>query len=228
MEAICTNDIVNQYGPLVSSLCHRMIQKEDDAKDAAQEVWLEIVKGLPKYRGESKLSTWIYTVTYHTVIRYCKNEKKYTTNFLSSYFRGEPLVVPYQYDYDKHIWIKEMCDKCLTGILHCLDEESRLAYLFRDMVELSYEEISDILEKEPATMRKIVSRCRKKLKNFLNKECILYNPKGKCNCRMKHLVTEIDLQKEYQKVRRFVRKANIYLESNKILPQKNFWINFIK
>ncbi len=220
-------DIADKYGAMVSSICRRMISDEEDAKDAAQEAWTEILKGLPKFRGHAKVSTWIYTVTYHAVMRYSRREKTYSTRFLRSYFHGEQREVPCHIDYDKNIWIKEMCDKCLTGILHCLESEGRIAYLFRDMVQLSYEEIAEILGKDTATVRKIVSRCRRKLKNFLNDECILFNPEGKCKCRMKNLVTHIELEQEYMKLRKFINRVNLYLESQSVLPQKNYWENLI-
>jgi RNA polymerase sigma factor (sigma-70 family) len=179
------------------------------------------------FRGEAKISTWIYTVTYHTVMRHSQKEKLYSTRFLRGYFHGEQLEVPDYIDYDKNIWIKEMCDKCLTGILHCLDTESRMAYLFKDMVQLSYENAAEVLGKDQATVRQIVSRSRRKLRNFLNDECILYNPSGKCRCRMKNLVTDIKLPQEYLKLRGFINRANLYLESQKILPPKNYWSEFV-
>lgn len=222
------NNIVSDYGPLVSSICHRMIQNEDDSKDAAQEAWVEIFKGLPEFRGDAKLSTWIYTVAYHAVMRFTQKERKYSTKFLQDYFHGEQLEVPYYVDYDKEIWTKEMCDKCLTGVLHCLDAESRLVYLFRDMMQLSYEDIGLVMEKDPLLIRKIVSRSRRKLRSFLNEECILYNPCGKCKCRMKNLVTEVKLPQEYLKLRNFIGRVNLYLESQKILPQKDYWKEYMK
>ncbi|HOH89709.1 MAG TPA: sigma-70 family RNA polymerase sigma factor, partial [Bacillota bacterium] len=83
-----TNTIVEKYGSLVSSICRRMIQNAEDAKDAAQEAWAEIIKGLPSFKGESKLSTWIYTVTYHSVMHFCQKDKIYSTKFLRDYFHG--------------------------------------------------------------------------------------------------------------------------------------------
>jgi len=224
---LCADDIVDDYGTMVSSICRRMIRNEEVAKDAAQEAWAEILKGLPTFRGDAKISTWIYTVTYHTVMRYSQREKTYSTRFLRNYFHGDQREVPCHIDYDRNIWIKEMCDKCLTGILHCLDGEARMAYLFRDMVQLSYEDIAKILEKDPSAVRKNVSRCRKKLRNFLNDECVLFNPNGKCQCRMKSLVTGIELPQEYIKLRKFVNRANLYLEAHRVLPQKNYWEEYI-
>ena len=219
------NDIVNDYGKMVSAICHRMIQNEEHAKDATQDVWLEIVKGLPSFEGKSKLSTWIYTIAFRVVANYAKHERIYKTRYLREYFHGEKLEVPVLEDYDKRLWIKEMCDKCLTGVLHCLDNDARLAYVFRDVVQLSYEDIACILDKDHVSVRKTVSRCRGKLKHFLTDECSLYNPTGKCKCRMNKLVAEVDLPKEYQKLCKFVAEVNVYLSSEKVLPRKNYWLN---
>lgn len=221
------NTIINSYGPMVSSISRRMIRNEEDAKDAAQEAWVEILKGVSGYRGDAGISTWIYTVAYHSVINYSKKDKLYSTRFLKDYFHKEQLDIPYNVDYDKDIWIKEMCDKCLTGILHCLDTESRMAYLFRDVAGLPYENIGEILEKDPSSLRKVVSRSRAKLNNFLNSECMLYNPKGTCKCRMKNLVTDIKLADEYSKIRVLAGRVNLYLESQKVLPQKNYWEKYL-
>lgn len=56
-----------------------------------------------------------------------------------------------------------MCDKCLTGTLHCLDNESRMAYILRDINMIPYSEIAEILEKDEVSVRKMVSRSRNKL-----------------------------------------------------------------
>ncbi|KJR45462.1 RNA polymerase sigma factor RpoE [Desulfosporosinus sp. I2] len=219
------DNIVKDYGKLVSAICYRMIQNEEHAKDATQEVWLEIVKSLPSFEGKSKLSTWIYTIASRVVANYAKNEKIYNVRYLQKYFHGQELEAPILEDYDKRLWIKEMCDKCLTGVLHCLDNDTRLVYIFRDVVQLSYEDIAHILDKDHVSVRKTVSRCRRKLRNFLTDECSLYNSAGKCKCRMNKLVTEVDLPKEYQRLGKLVSVVNVCLGSEKVLPRKNYWLN---
>jgi len=223
-----TNDIVNDYGKLVSAICHRMIQNEEHAKEATQEVWLEIVKSLPSFEGKSKLSTWIYTIASRVVANYAKNEKIYKVRYLQEYFHRKELEVPILEYYDKRLWIKEMCDKCLTGVLHCLDNYTRLVYIFRDVVQLSYEDIACIFDKDyvsVVSLRKTVSRCRRKLKHFLTDECSLYNPSGKCKCRMNKLVAKVELPKEYQRLDKLIAEVNVYLISEKVLPRKNYWLN---
>ena len=130
-------------------------------------------------------------------------------------------------DFDKERWVREMCDKCLTGILHCLDNESRLAYIFRDMAQLSYADIALILDKDEPAVRQTMSRARRKLRHFLNSECVLFNPQGSCRCRMRKHVEQVQLPQEYEKLRRTVQSVNLYRESEKVLPGKNYWESYL-
>ncbi|HAS91639.1 MAG TPA: sigma-70 family RNA polymerase sigma factor [Clostridiales bacterium] len=224
MESVINNNltieyIIENYGKMVYSICRRMIQNKDTADDAAQEVWLEVNKSLKTFRGESKISTWIYTITSRIVLKMAKEEHKYSTYFLSNYFHGEDIEIPDYEDFDKQLWVREMCDKCLTGTLHCLDNESRLAYILRDINMLPYSDIAAIFEKDEASIRKMVSRSRNKLRNFLNDECMLKNPDSKCKCRMSKWVKEIQLDEEYKKLRQTVNRINFYRASEIILTK---------
>ncbi len=223
MAEIALNDLIQEYGTMVSSISRRMLRDEELAKDAAQEVWLQVIKSLPGFQAKSEVSTWIYTITRRVVSKHARNERIYSVRFLRDYFRQGDPEVPFQEEYDKKLWIKEMCDKCLTGILHCLDNDSRLAFLFRDVAGLPYKDIAGIFAQDKAAVRQTVSRCRKKLRNFLKDECILFNPAGKCRCRMKNLVAGINLPGEYERLRRLVGRVNVFRESEKILPTKNYW-----
>ncbi len=202
-----------------------MIQDNDLAQDASQQVWLSVIKALPGFRGDSKISTWIYSITRRIVLDLARNEKKYSTKYLRGYFRSGDIDLPYYPDFDKKIWVREMCDKCLTGMLHCLDNESRLIYILKDVVQLSHAEISEIMEKEEPSVRQILSRVHKKLRNFLNNECVLYNPQGACHCRMKKWVVEVNLPQEYDRLRSLASSLNLYLASEKVLPGKNYWLS---
>ncbi len=222
---ISLEEIANKYGNLVSSVCRRMIQNEEIAKEAAQEVWLNIIKGFPSFNGQSKISTWIFTITRRVAMNYSKKEKKYSMKFMRDYLHGGVLEPPDKTDIVKTIWIKEMCDKCLTGILHCLDNESRIAFIFRSIAHLSYEDISGILEKEISAVRKMVSRSRRKLQHFLRNECILYNPDGNCSCRMKKWAEKINPVDEYRKLGTTLHQVNFFKTSESVLPKKNYWEN---
>ncbi len=130
-NAFSLDDIAHTYGRMVSSICRRMIFDEDIAKDAAQQVWVEIVKSYPSFRGESKISTWIYTITRRVALDHARNERLYSAKFIREYSERPEFELPDSTDLDKALWVKEMCDKCLTGMLHCFDNETRLACVLR-------------------------------------------------------------------------------------------------
>ena len=72
------------------------------------------------------------------VIRYSQKEKQYSTKHLSQYFRADELPPEFHDDRQEFSeYVKEQCDKCLVGILHCLDNDSRLAYIMRDITGIN-------------------------------------------------------------------------------------------
>lgn len=222
-NAVSLEDIAREYGKLVSAVCRRMIWDNELARDAAQQVWVEIVKSYPAFRGDSKVTTWIYTITRRVALEYVKNERAISTRFLRMYSLGEEFDAPSNTDLDKELWVRQMCDKCITGILHCVDSESRLALIFRDIAELEYDEIAEVLGRDSAAVRQTVSRARKKLNAFLRGKCTLYHPGGDCRCRMKKHVDAINLSAEYHKIGNIVDRVNFYKKSETVLPRKNYW-----
>jgi RNA polymerase sigma factor (sigma-70 family) len=219
--------IAHQYGRMVSSICRRMIGNEETARDAAQQVWVEITKNYPSFRGESKISTWIYTITRRVAADFAVNEKTYSLRFVRDYFNGADIDPPADIDMDRAIWVRQTCDQCVTAMLHCVDNETRLAHIFRDIAQLDYAEIASILEKDEAAVRQMVSRSRKRINSFLSDRCTIYNPKGDCRCRIKKHVVEVNLAAEYEKIDKMVRRVNFYSKSEMLLPGKNYWENFL-
>ncbi len=219
--------IARDYGRMVSSVCRRMITDEELARDAAQQVWVEITKSFPSFRGESKVSTWIYTITRRIAADVAKNEKTYSMRFVRSYFEMGDIEPPARIDLDKDLWVRQTCDRCVTALLHCVDNETRLAHIFRDVAELDYAEIAGILEKDEAAVRQMVSRSRKRINSFLHDRCAIYNPQGDCRCRIKKHVDAVNLAAEYEKIDTMVRRINFYRKSEQVLPGKNFWENLL-
>jgi len=217
--------VVEQYGRLVSSICWRMTQDQDAAREAAQEVWLAVLEGLPGFRGESSLSTWIYTIARRVVGRYAQARRTDSMRMLAVAFEADgELPAPDAPDLDHDLWVREMCDLCLCGMLQCLEPDARLAYLLREVAELGYDDVALVLEVQPDAARQMVSRARRKLNRFMSGHCALANPTGACRCRMRRRVQGIDLPAEYTRLRRTVRRARVIKESEQVLPPKDYWL----
>ncbi|MEO7112146.1 MAG: sigma-70 family RNA polymerase sigma factor, partial [Polyangiaceae bacterium] len=67
------NELVRLYERRVFSLIFRMLGNSAEAEDMAQEVFVQVFKAIGNFRGDSKLSTWIYRIA----INLCKNRAKY-------------------------------------------------------------------------------------------------------------------------------------------------------
>ena len=226
-----SDELVKEYGGIIHSIARRMLQDSDKVREATQEAWLEVTRSLPAFKGNSKLSTWIYRIATRVVMDYAKHEQIYSTRFMRSFFALNSSSLPVTYFYnlneecrqDKSIWVKERCNKCLTGFLHCLKNEARLALILRDVAGISYGEIARILEKEEPAVRQLVSRSRRRVISFLDDNCVLYNPRGKCRCHLKKQVLEIDLPNEYEKLRASVQELNVFTAMDQFLPPANLW-----
>jgi RNA polymerase sigma-70 factor (ECF subfamily) len=216
---------VEQYGRLVSSICWRMTRDQDAAREAAQEVWVAVLEGLPRFRGESALSTWIYTIARRVVGRYAQSQRTDSMRLLSAAYEapGE-LAPPDAADLDHDLWVREMCDLCVSGMLQCLQPDMRLAYLLREIAELGYDDVAAVLEVEPDSARQMVSRARRRLNRFMSGHCALANPEGPCRCRMRRRVEGIDLPAEFARVRATAQRARVIKESEQVLPTKDYWL----
>lgn len=214
---------------MISILSKRMISNPATAQEAAQEAWIEVLGSLPSFKNESKLSTWIYTVAKRAIYQYAVNERHHSVEFLHDFLSGEGRILPSHIeDFEKALWIQEECDRCLTGLFHCLSDDARMIYLFRDVIQLPYCEIARIMEKDEPYIRKTMSRSRAKLKNFLNHECRIFNPNSTCKCRMTPLLNTIHLPEEYQRIRDLGKRISIFRQADEILPSKNYWEKYLR
>lgn len=218
--------IIEQYGTMVSAIAHRMIQNKEVAKEAAQEVWFEIIKSISSFNGESELSTWIYVICKRTISRYIRSEKRVAVTEIEA-FRDLPAIEYSDTDKDELEWIKERCDWCLTAQNHCLNNDARIIFTFRITIGLSYKQISEIMEITEENVRQISSRSNTKIMHFMDGTCPLYNPQGTCKCRICKQVTSLNLEKEYTSLQKIIRLVDVYQRLEKELPRKNYWEKFM-
>lgn len=223
--------IYAEFSAPVSRLCRRMFAGREAAKDAAQEIWREIVEALPGFEGRSKLSTWLWTIARRTALRLAKREKVYSTRFLHELFlireddgMAEIERIPTE---DRMAWLRLQCDDCLSGIMHCLSDEDRLAYLLRQLAALPFAEIALVLERDEAALRKAYSRARAKLRRFLDGNCSLYNPEGGCRCKLSAPLREFDAAGEYRRVREFSKRLMFLEAAERFHPQKDYWKDLV-
>ena len=166
------NELVLLYERRVFALVFRMLGRRDEAEDTAQEVFVQVFKAIDQFRGDSKLSTWIFRIA----VNLCKNRSKY----LSRRHAGETDDVDAMLDRvplaaakgvsvggvsrpDEIVEGKQLEAVVKRAIL-ALDPEFREALVLRDVEDLSYEEIAAITGLPDGTVKSRIHRARTQLK----------------------------------------------------------------
>jgi RNA polymerase sigma-70 factor (ECF subfamily) len=169
------NALVRAYERRVFALLLRMIGNRAEAEDLAQEVFVQVFKAIGTFRGESKLSTWLYRIA----INLCKNRSKY----LRVRHAGEqdPIEdlqdrVPLGAARGSNVAQIERPDEMIEGkqverivqqaILQ-LEPTFRECLVLRDVEDLSYEEIGAITGLPEGTVKSRIHRGRAQLKELV-------------------------------------------------------------
>ncbi|MCC6748070.1 MAG: sigma-70 family RNA polymerase sigma factor [Deltaproteobacteria bacterium] len=174
-------EMVRTYEAQVFNLVFRMLGNRQEAEDLAQDVFLTVFKSIDSFRGDSKLSTWLYRIAVNT----CKNRYKYLArrrhNALqpldeasereaAAQDQGGPTI-PLQAHLSRpdHLVEGRALEAALQRELENLEEEHRLLIVLRDVQGLSYQEIAAITQLPEGTVKSRLHRARMALKERLEK-----------------------------------------------------------
>ena len=167
--------ILSTYKTQVYRTALMMLKNEADAEDASQDIFLNIYKSLHKWKGNSALSTWIYRITHNVCIDIIRKRKRNDASPLTTYNDdGEENILPVideQADVEEKV-IQKSAYGALYAAIDGLPGKYREVIIFREINNLSYEEISKILSLPQGTVKSRIKRGREALKNLLleNKE----------------------------------------------------------
>ena len=135
----------------VLSLCLHLTGSPGDAEDAAQEVFLAVFRDLPKFRGESRLSTWIYRIAVRTAFRVkAKRPRTVPLDLESATETPDPAL---QRERSRH----------LARALANLSAEHRTVLALFALDGLSHREIAETLGIPEGTVWSRLHLARKKL-----------------------------------------------------------------
>ena len=162
-------EIVRRYQDRVFTLCLRWMGDRGVAEDVSQDVFLALFRSLANFRGDSQLSTWVFRV----VVNHCKNRRQYQRR------RAMDLHEPLEGNRpDPDAPKRQIADEgpgtdarlhateaqgLLDQALLDLEEEHRAVIVLRDVQDLSYEEIADVLGIPRGTVKSRIHRARAQL-----------------------------------------------------------------
>jgi len=145
---------------IIHKVCRIYTSNQDAHNDLFQEIAIQLWKAYPKFRGESKLSTWMYRIGLNTAITLYRKSKRsiVTQDFNSVLYRIEST------SYDD---TEEEQLKLMYAAIHQLSDIDK-ALIFLYLEDVSYKEISETIGISEVNARVRMNRIKTRLKTILN------------------------------------------------------------
>ena len=145
---------------IVHKICRLYTSGEDAHNDLFQEITIQLWKAYPKFRGDSKFSTWAYRVGLNTAITlYRKSTRSIATTDMEG---KKQFIAPDDYDFEEEEQIKLL----YKAVQQLNDIEKALVFMYLE--DKDYEEIAETLGISEVNARVKMNRIKGKLKKIVN------------------------------------------------------------
>ncbi len=158
------NHLYQRHIGKVYALCLRMLSNKEQAEDVSQEVFMQVWTKLDNFRGDSKFSTWLHSVTTNTVLSHIRKQK----NWIQKVFSLEEQPPSLQELEAKTHGITDLSD-IDKGIMR-LPEKARLVFVLFAVEGYRHEEIAKMLEIAVGSSKSHYHRARNLLREWLQDE----------------------------------------------------------
>ncbi len=162
--------LVRAHEGFVYNLALRSLNSEQDAQDAAQEVFIKAWTSLGSFRGDSKFSVWLYRITGNVCTDMLRRRNLNTVSLTMDDSDGEnvELEIADSAPTPHEALEKKERSKALQKALDSLPEDYRRAILLREGGGMSYDEIASATGVDIGTVKSRIFRARKKLCEILS------------------------------------------------------------
>src|SRR5258706_14960669 len=164
---------MGEFQQPVYGMVYRIVNDPADAADITQDVFLKVFRGMKHFHGESSLKTWIYRIALHEAanrrrwwFRHKEQETPIDPVGGEIEFSGEErLVDPGESPFEKfaHTEVRAAVEQALQQV----PEPYRTALILRDLEEMSYEDIAEVLVISLGTVKSRITRGRDALRKKL-------------------------------------------------------------
>jgi len=164
--------LLDDYQHKIFMTCLSFVPNKEDAEDIAQDVFVEVFNSISKFKGASKLSTWIYRITTNKCLEFIrKRNTKKRFAFLQS-------ITGDHFEIDKTNYFTEMNhpgiilenkekNETLFLAINGLPEAQRIVFTLHKVDGKSYQEVSEITEKSLSSVESLMFRAKKNLQKTL-------------------------------------------------------------
>ena len=159
------NALVELFSKKVYNTCIGLLQNSEDAQDVTQEIFITIHLNIKDFKEESSLSTWIYRISINKCLEFIrkKNRKSIFTS------DGEKAIENHSDFVHPGVLLENQeRAKVLFKAIDLLPEQQKTAYILHKLEQVSYNEISNIMEVSLSSVESLLFRAKQNLKKHLS------------------------------------------------------------
>ena len=162
--------MVTTWQAMVYNTALGIVQKEEDAEDISQEVFVQVFQSINTFKGESKFSTWLYRITITKSLDHeRKKKRKKRFAFISSLFGEDNIeqVHPPDFNHPGVVMDKKEDASILFKAISELPENQRIAFTLHKVESLSYQEVCEVMQTSISSVESLMHRARLNLRKKL-------------------------------------------------------------
>lgn len=157
-------DIVRRYQQIVANLTYKLCGNKLETEEVTQQVFVELYSALPRFRFDSKLSSFIYRITVNVVCKMMNKSKRYVS---SDELESTPEQPSSDRNAEQEIVYNEQMQQLRTAIGH-LKNEQRTALVLYSFEDFSYNQIAEVMQCSLSKVESLIFRAKNNLAKELN------------------------------------------------------------
>lgn len=162
--------LVDTYQDRIFNTAIGIVQNAGDAEDVAQEVFIQVYRSIQQFKGESKLSTWLYriaTTRALDLLRSRKSKKRF--GFMQRLFgdNNEPIYEVPDFNHPGIAMEKKEDAARLFKAIGQLPDNQKTAFTLHKLEDLSYKEVSEVMKTSVAAVESLMHRAKLNLRKIL-------------------------------------------------------------
>src|SRR5258705_1289199 len=164
--------LVDTYQDRIFNTAIGIVQNAGDAEDVAQEVFIQVYRSIHQFKGDSKLSTWLYriaTTRALDLLRSRKSKKRF--GFMQRLFgeNNEPIYEVPDFNHPGITLEKKEDAARLFKAIRQLPDNQKTAFTLHKLEDLSYKEVSEVMKTSVAAVESLMHRAKLNLRKILEK-----------------------------------------------------------
>lgn len=164
--------LVEKYQLLVINTCMGFVHNKSDADDLAQEVFIEVFNSVERFRGDAKISTWLYRISVNKSLNYIRdNKKRSLIKSIESFFTGEKNtqfeISDNEQSEAEYQLLNTEKGRILHSAIESLAKNQRIAFVLSKYDDLPYKKIAEVMDISVSSVESLLFRAKKSLQKKL-------------------------------------------------------------